>query len=120
MNPKRIRTLVAITMLSTSAFLSSPSFSHDVKVPQSVEDHTAMAKQYQDKAAANRTEAADHRAMAVAYGKGVPKDKQGQNPWSSRMNKHCEALALSAEFMAVDEEKAAEYHNLRAKELQGK
>jgi hypothetical protein len=36
------------------------------------------------------------------------------------MEKHCAALAAAADKLAIENEKAADFHNLRAKELQGK
>ena len=36
------------------------------------------------------------------------------------MEKHCLAIAADADKMAADAEKAAEFHTLRAKEVQGK
>lgn len=36
------------------------------------------------------------------------------------MQKHCQVLARDAEKSAANADKAAEYHTLRAKELQGK
>jgi hypothetical protein len=91
------------------------------KIPESAADHVALAKSYQEKAAAYRKEAADHRAMAEAYKKGVPgPTKEGrENPWAKKMETHCRAIATDAEKLAADAEKAAEYHTFRGKELQG-
>ena len=68
------------------------------------------------------SEAAYHRQMAEAYKKSIPgPSKSGQpNPWAAKMDKHCAMLVKDAEKLAADEEKFAEYHTLRAKELEGK
>ena len=61
--------------------------------------------------------------MAEAYKKSsaTPVDKaQKKNPWLEKMEKHCQTLASDAEKVAADADKAADYHTLRAKELQGK
>jgi hypothetical protein len=92
------------------------------KVPVTVEDHLALAKSYQDKAAAWKKEAQYHRDMAEQYKKSaVPGDKSGKpNPWVKKMSDHCQAISDDAEKLAADALKAAEYHTFRAKELQGK
>jgi hypothetical protein len=36
------------------------------------------------------------------------------------MEKHCHALAADLDKLAADSQKAADYHMLRAKELEGK
>jgi hypothetical protein len=92
------------------------------KIPQTTADHLAMAQKYQDKAAAYRQEAADHREMAESYkARAVPAGKgTDKNPWVKKMEDHCRAFIVDAEKLAADAERAAEYHTLRARELQGK
>ena len=92
------------------------------KVPQTVADHLALAKSYQEKAAAYRREAAYHRAMAEEYRKSVPAPPKirGENPWAKKMEAHCLTIAADAERMAKDADTAAQFHTLRARELQGK
>ena len=46
--------------------------------------------------------------------------KGGKNPWTVKMEKHCQMLAKDAEKLAADADKAADFHTLRAKEVQGK
>ncbi len=92
-----------------------------VKVPETASDHLAMAKQYDEKVAAWRKEAAYHHEMAAAYKKERPDFKGGvRNPWTVRMEKHCAKIATDAEKLAADAEEAARFHRLRAGELQGK
>jgi hypothetical protein len=92
------------------------------KMPTTAADHLALAKSYKEKAAAYKKEADYHRAMADAYKKSVPGPTKGgvENPWAKKMEEHCRAIVTDAEKLAADAEKAAEYHTLRAKELQGK
>lgn len=96
--------------------------SAEPKMPESAADHLALAKSYQEKAVAYRKEAAEHKAMAESYKKSVPGPSKGtgENPWAKKMEAHCRAIEKDAEKLATDAEKAAEFHTLRAKELQGK
>jgi hypothetical protein len=91
-------------------------------VPQTAADHSALAKKYSDEAAAYRKTAAEHKEMAEAYKKGTagPSKSGTPNPWAKKMEAHCGKIAKDAEALAVDADKAAEYHTARAKELQGK
>jgi hypothetical protein len=104
------------------ALLISLAAAAESKVPESAADHLALAKSYQEKAAAYRKEAAEHKAMAEAYKKSVagPSKAGGENPWAKKMETHCRAIATDAEKLAADADKAAEFHTMRAKELQGK
>ena len=118
MTPKLIRNIVlGIALFTAPAVFAEP------KVPTTVEEHQALAKEYQAKAATFHKEAEEHKAMAAAYKNSVAnaQDKRGQkNPWVVKMEKHCAQIAAEAEKLATDNEKAAEYHTFRAKELQGK
>jgi hypothetical protein len=113
---RRIALAVVLGTFSTVA-LAAP------KVPVTVEDHLALAKQYQDKAATYRKEAQDHREMAAAAREGAlnaHKAHGQKDPATAKMEKHCAALSAAADKLALENEKAAEYHTFRAKELQGK
>lgn len=114
---------IAISLAAGAAFVAAASSAsaEDVKVPTTVADHTALAKQYQDKAAAYNAEAEQHRKMAEAYKASVATTpKAPANPWAKKMEKHCMALVKDAEKLAADAQKAADFHMLRAKELEGK
>ena len=111
----------ALLFLALFAASSSPAFADDMKMPQTAADHQAMAKEYQDKAAAYKKEAAYHREMAAAYKKEAAGSPKGPaNPWVKKMEKHCFAIVAAAEKMATAAEKAADFHALRAKEVEGK
>ena len=83
----------------------------------------ALAKKYKEKADGYRKEAAEHREMADAYRKSAinAHEAHGQkNPWVTKMENHCKVIATKADALAVENDKAADYHTLRGKELQGK
>lgn len=122
---KHLQAIMLATCLATGSMLVSAAINvavaEDVKVPVTVADHTALAKQYADKAAAYRGEAESHRKMAEAYRKSVATTpKAPPNPFVAKMDRHCQALAKDADKLAADSQKAADYHTLRAKELEGK
>ncbi len=113
--------LLAVAMLFGAAFTSIPTTqAQEVKVPATVDDHLALAKMYEEKATSYRKEAEYHHQMFEAYKKSVATSPKTPNPWVTKMQKHCQMLAKDAEKMAKDADSAAEYHRLRAKELQGK
>lgn len=124
MNKHLQATLLAMSLATGSMLVSAPpsvAVAEDVKVPVTVADHTALAKQYSDKATAYKAEAESHRKMAEAYKKSVATTpKAPPNPFVAKMEKHCQALAKDADKLAADSQKAADYHTLRAKELEGK
>lgn len=118
----KIRTLIASMMFAAFAFTATAAIADDVKIPETTADHEALAKKYKDEAAAYRKTADEHKKMAEAYGRKYPDDPKRnlKNPWNVKMQKHCMAIVKDAEKLATDAEKAAEYHTLRGKELQGK
>jgi hypothetical protein len=117
----RTRTILASLAFAAFTLTAVASFADEAKVPTTAAEHEALAKQYKEQAAQYKKVADEHRAMAAAYAKEHPDFKGGtKNPWNQKMQKHCEALAKDADKLAADSEKAADYHELRAKELQGK
>jgi len=122
LNTKKHTILAAVAFVAL-AFTATAALADDAKIPATAADHEALAKQYQDQAVQFKKVADDHRAMADAYKKNIamPVSKGGQkNPWLVKMEKHCTMLAKDADKLAADAGKAADYHTLRAKELQGK
>jgi hypothetical protein len=115
-----IRKLVTTTVFAAFALMATATFADEGKMAQTAAEHTALAKTYQDQAVSYHKVAADHRGMAEAYAKAHPDPKAGTNPWNAKMQKHCDMLAKDADKLATDSEKAAEFHTLRAKELQAK
>jgi len=95
-----------------------------VKAANTQSEHVALADQYRKKTAAYREDAATHRQMLATYKKhvAVPTDgKTGiENSWIKKMRVHCEEYIRDADRLAADSEKFAEFHTMRAAELQGK
>jgi hypothetical protein len=117
--PTKIRTTVASLAFAAFTLTATASFAEEPKVAQTAAEHEAMAKQYKDQAAAYQKLADDHKVMAAAYGKPAPGAK-GKDNWSPKMVKHCEQISKDASKLAADAEKAADFHMLRSKEVQGK
>ena len=116
-----LRTLLALLAFATFTVSAAAARADEVKLPQTAADHEALAKSYKDQATQYKKVAEEHKAMAAAYAKSHPDTKGGvKNPFNEKMQKHCKMLAADADKLASDAEKAAEYHTLRAKELQGK
>lgn len=92
----------------------------EMKVPSTPEDYLARAKQYREKAEGYRKEAQEHRDMAEAARKN-PLNAQtvrGQrDPSVEKMVKHCNGIAAKADALALENEKAADFYELRGKEL---
>lgn len=95
-----------------------------VHAPETSKDHLALADAYRKTTATYREDAAMHRQMLAAYTKkvAVPTDGRGgsENPWIKKMRVHCEGYIRDADKLAGDSEKFAEFHTMRAAELQGK
>jgi hypothetical protein len=111
--------VLGISLATANVALAEP------KVPATPEEHFVLAKEYSQKAETYRKEAADHRKMAAAYRNSpanAPMKLRGdeRNPQVVKMDKHCNAIIGAAEKLATENEKAADFHNLRGKELQGK
>lgn len=121
MNVRFRRNSVAALFVAAFVLVGGRTFAEEAKVPTTVAEHETLAKQYRDQSTQFKKVADDHRAMAAEYAKAHPDSKGGaKNPWNTRMQKHCEMLAKDADKLAADATKAADYHDMRAKELQGK
>jgi hypothetical protein len=118
------RAMIQVVACALTVAIALPIAVAAPKVPTTVEEHLALAKQYSDKAATYRSEAKEHREMAAAYKKSALNSHavaHGQkDPKVEKAVTHCDTIASAAEKLATENERAADYHNLRAKELQGK
>ncbi len=114
------RGILTAAIFGALAFAATPVWADDAKVPETAEDHLALAKSYKEKAAGYKKEAEYHQQMLEATKKRAPAAKGAQNAWVAKMDKHCMAIVKSATKMASDNEKAAEFHEMRAKEMHGK
>jgi hypothetical protein len=113
--------LMAVTIALAVAFGGNLARAEDVKLPETAAEHMAMSKEYLEKAATWRAEAALHKKMAADYLKSHPDRKSGaRNSWAVKMEEHCSALVRDARAAATDAEELAKYHRLRALELEGK
>jgi hypothetical protein len=117
------RTITAFILGLTLVCASTGAFA-DPKVPTTPEDHFALAKQYQGEADTAKKQAEEHKAMAAAAKASIANSHaaaHGQkDPGVEKMLKHCSALAAAADKHASEAQKAADFHNLRGKDLQGK
>ena len=87
------------------------------ELPQTAEESLTMAKQYEDRAAMWRDEAAHHRQMAIDYKRF---SKSPMNPTIAEMAKHCGAIVREANKLAAESDALAEDYRQRAKELEHK
>lgn len=112
----------AAAFVMTLALAGASARAEDAKVPKTADEHAALAKRYEEKAAEYRKEAAYHRDMAAAYRTYLPEFRGHPLPGDEpeKMQKHCIAIMKDAEKLATEAEEAAKYHRLRAKETQGK
>jgi hypothetical protein len=116
----RLARILATIALSLT-LVSSTALAEEAKVPVTAADHMAMSKSYADKANAWRAEAAYHRDMAAAYAKDHRDPKSGgRNQWTVKMEKHCNEIIKDVERLAADAEWAAKFHEMHARELEGK
>jgi len=117
---RQLARLLASLALSLS-LMTATAQAEEAKVPVTAADHLAMSRSYAEKATAYRAEAAYHEGMAQAYARAHPDRKSGaRNPWTVDMEKHCKAIVKDAEKLAADAEWASRFHELHARELEGK
>ncbi len=116
--------MIQTGLCAVALFVAAPAFAGEAKVPMTTEEHFALAKQYQDQAAAQRKLAQEHRDMAAAYKKStINSQAAAHGQKDARVEKavkHCDDIASAAEKLATADEKAADFHTFRGKELQGK
>ena len=122
----RITVVAALFILAVVAFNSSGAAqdqsAHEMNAPQTAQEHRDRAGYYKKKAAEHRREVESHKKMLADYSKGVakaPKDS-GENPYIKKMRLHCEKFIGAAENLAREADEMAKYHEMRAKETEGK
>jgi hypothetical protein len=91
-----------------------------VKLPVTRKDHLAKAEEYRKKAAGYRAEAAAHLKMLADYRGQAKTERADEDPEHKEMRIHCEGYINKAESLAAEAEHFAEFHGMRAAELQGK
>ncbi|HEY9434989.1 MAG TPA: hypothetical protein VI260_26335 [Blastocatellia bacterium] len=126
----RITLVAALLILAVAAFnYPAPAQDHsghqsgqEMKAPQTTQEHRERAEYYKKKAAEYRADAASHKKMLADYSKGVAKNPKdtGENPYIKKMRLHCEKYISAAENLARESDEMAKFHELRAKEMEGK
>ena len=116
-------TTITSTMVATALMLGAgmelwAEVAPDVTLPQTAEEHLAMAVEYEQKAAVSRQEAVYHRQMLEAAYKAEIHSKAPIRRAYEKMRKHCEPIIRDADRLARDMELFAAWHRLRAAELQ--
>jgi outer membrane lipoprotein-sorting protein len=116
----KLKMILATLAIAVSTLTAAPSFAEGTAAPTTVAEHQARANTYKEQAAQYRKAAEEHKQMAAEYAKKNPDMKTQKNPSNEKMQKHCMMLAKDYEKLAADADKAAEYHEMRAKEMEGK
>jgi hypothetical protein len=117
---------LAVSLPASSLAQAKPDHSghqgHEMKAPQTAQEHRARAKEYREKAEAQRQDAETHKQMLADYSKGVAKNPKdtGENPYVKKMRLHCQKYIKAAEALAYETEEMAKFHEMRAKEMEGK
>jgi hypothetical protein len=92
-----------------------------VEAPKTPQEHRAMAEMYRQKAEESRKDAQSHRKMLADYKKWSYQPKSSMEAGDiKKMRLHCERYIKAAETLATEADELAKYHEMRAKELEGK
>lgn len=94
-----------------------------IKVAKTPEEHLARAAEYKKKATGYRAEAAVHYKMLEKYIEeynALGAERVDEDPYVTKMRVHCEGYISKAEALAIEAEKFADFHRMRAAELKGK
>jgi uncharacterized protein YlxW (UPF0749 family) len=116
--------MIVFAMLSfATAYAAAQNDSYtQVKLPQTAQDHYALADKYAKEAAELQGEIEQHHQMLAEYSRGVAQTPKavGENGYIKEMRFHCEKYIKAAEALAVEDTELAKFHTLRGKELEGK
>jgi len=112
---------IALSIGSPRATAQTDS-NRTAKVPQTAQEHYALADRYQKEATELRGEIEQHNQMLAEYSKDVAKNPKatGENSYIKNMRLHCEKYVKAAENLMAEDTELAKFHTLRAKELEGK
>ena len=91
-----------------------------VKMPVTAGEHLAKAEEYAKKAATYRAEAAMHRKMLADFRGQAATERADEDPGDKEMRIHREGFINKAEALATEAENFADFHRMRAAELQEK
>ena len=118
-----IMALLMVSLLVTSPqALAQVDHNHQLKAPDTAQDHYVLADQYKKKAADLQGEIDRHNQMLAEYSKGIAKSPKatGENSYVKNMRLHCGKYIKAAENLESEDLEFAKFHTLRAKELEGK
>jgi hypothetical protein len=105
--------MVVAATVSPGVYATEPS--------QVIADHLAMAKSYEEKAAALDKVIAEHEQMKKDYKtQYFINEKVTPVAGLKKMNEHCNAIINDAEKLKAQYLDFAKWHRMRAAELQGK
>lgn len=93
-----------------------------VRIPQSPQDHVDLADLYDKQAFYQRTKA---RALRRSWAARIQRDSVFPNksgtefPWVTRLKRQAQAEISRADALVAEAERSADYHRMRARELEG-
>jgi hypothetical protein len=119
--------LLAVLLILTPAVVSHADDAvqtqgADVRVPQSPQDHAELAGLYQRLAAQQRGRAESLRKALAAQIQRIavlPNKTGVESPWVTKVKREAQPEISQAETVAAEAERSANYHRMRAKELEG-
>ena len=122
-----VRRLLAVLLVLTPAAVSRAEEAvqtqgADVRVPQSPQDHAELAGLYQRLATQERGQADSLRkswAAEIKRQTPFPNKAGVEIPWLTRLKRQAQEEISRAESEAAEAERSADYHRMRAKELEG-
>lgn len=108
-------------LMSFGGALYASEQAADVKMPETAEEHLAMAESYREKVRLYLQEVETHQRMLEDYKKRAAYSPKAsvENPWLKKMRKHCQAHINNARRLAEEAQEFADYHEILGKELQG-
>jgi hypothetical protein len=87
-------------------------------IPQTADEHLGMATSYDERAEAQAAVVKEHEDMRKAYNASV--NDKTPPAIREKMDKHCGAIIKDAKKLQDDFKAFAQWHHMRAAELQGK
>ncbi len=111
---------IVFTGVVVSLVFMLPLRGWSVVVPETADQHLALAQSYEDRAAKERQTVAEHEKMKVDYREQVAVSPKSESLLVKKMDKHCDAIIATAKELEREFEKFAEWHRMRASELEGK
>ncbi len=115
---KKLGFLVTSVMLVLGMLVTPFAFADDVA--DAVAEHQKMAGSYAEKIAAQDALIAEHQQMKKDYAdRFAINPKVGPPAAIEKMNTHCDLIIADAQKLKADLQEFAQWHTMRAAELQG-